>query len=508
MSKNRILKLLKKLHKWPAIIIAFFAILFAFSGIIMNHRQFFSPVDVSRKLLPPNYTYKNWNLAAVRGSVQTGENEILIYGNIGIWKSKDGFNSFDDFNHGFPKGIDNRKIYSVIQFNNTLFAGTQLGLYKREPGKNWQKTELSIEGRIADLGLKNDTLLVLTRHYLLKSANGTDFTITQLPEPVGYERKTGLFNTFWELHSGELFGLTGKLIVDLLGAVTIFLSVTGLLHFFFPKIISRRKKKAKEVSTYVSAKKTNLHWHNVIGYVFVLFLVINTFSGMHLRPPLLIAIANKQVGIIPGTHMDSPNPWFDKLRRVQWDEDSKQYIFSTSEGFYFAEEPLAKKLQPAFSQPPVSVMGCNVLKPVGNGIYLVGSFSGMFLWNIETGDVADFFTQQRYVEPDGLQSPIGANMAAGFVEGNNSAFWFDYNSGVQEIGQSSSNYSFPEMPEEIRKASPMSLWNFSLELHTGRVFEHLIGPFYILIVPIAGICILVVLISGFLLWWKVYRKIS
>jgi hypothetical protein len=273
-----------------------------------------------------------------------------------------------------------------------------------------------------------------------------------------------------------LLGLPGKLIVDLLGLVTIFLSVSGLLHFFFPKIISRRKKKAKEVSTYVSAKKTNLHWHNVIGYIFVLFLIINTFSGMHLRPPLLIAIANKQVGIIPGTHMDSPNPWFDKLRRVQWDEDSNRYIFSTSEGFYFAEETLTKTLQPAFSQPPVSVMGCNVLKPVVNKIYLVGSFSGMFLWNIESGAVADFFTQQRYVEPEGMQSPIGANMAAGFVEGNSSAFWFDYNSAVYNEWHHCQGKTFPEMPEEIQKASPMSLWNVALELHTGRVFEHIDRP--------------------------------
>ena len=508
MSKNRILKLLKKLHQWPAIIIAFFAIIFALSGIIMNHRQLVSPVDVLRKILPPNYTYKNWNQAAVRGSVQTGENETLIYGNIGTWKAKDGFNSFEDFNQGFPKGVDNRKIYSVVQHKNTLFAGTQMGLYKREAGKGWEKIGLNVEDRIADLALKNDTLLVLTRHYLLKSANGADFIQIQLPKPVGYERKTGLFNTFWELHSGELFGLAGKLIVDLLGAVTIFLSVSGLLHFFFPKIISRRKKKAKEVSTYVSAKKTNLHWHNIVGYIFVLFLIINTFSGMHLRPPLLIAIANKQVGIIPGTHMDSPNPWFDKLRRVQWDEDSNRYIFSTSEGFYFAEETLTKTLEPAFSQPPVSVMGCNVLKPLGNEIYLVGSFSGMFLWNIETGEVADFFTQQRYVEPEGMQSPIGAHMAAGLVEGKESAFWFDYNTGVQRIASAAGvpSLAFPEMPEEIRKSSPMSLWNAALEIHTGRIFEKWIGPFYILIVPLAGICMLIVLISGFLLWWKVYRK--
>ena len=509
MSKNRFLKLLKKLHKWPAIIIAFFAIVFAFSGIIMNHRQLFSPIDVSRKLLPPNYTYKNWNLASVRGSVEIDSTTNLMYGNIGICKTTDDFQTFEDFNHGFPKGIDNRKIYSIIQFKNTLFAGTQLGLYKREINGLWEKVILPVkEDRIADLTLKNDTILVLTRHYLLKSENGYEFTEIQLPEPVGYERKTGLFNTFWELHSGELLGLPGKLIVDLLGLVTIFLSVSGLLHFFFPKIISRRKKKSKKVASLVSVKKTNLHWHNVIGYIFVLFLIINTFSGMHLRPPLLIAIANKQVGIIPGTHMDSPNPWFDKLRRVQWDEDSKRYIFSTSEGFYFADESLTKTLQPAFSQPPVSVMGCNVLKPLGNQIYLVGSFSGMYLWNVETGDVADFFTQQRYVEPEGMQSPIGANMAAGFVEGKENAFWFDYNSGVHEIGSQPVNNNFPEMTEEIRKASPMSLWNFALELHTGRIFEHLIGPFYILIVPIAGICILIVLISGFLIWWKIYRKKS
>ena len=245
-TKNRLLKIFKKLHKWPAIIIAFIAILFAFSGIVMNHRGIFSGVDVSRNLLPKNYRYKNWNLAAVRGSVAIDSTSNLMFGNIGIWKTTDDFKTFEDFNQGFPKGIDNRKIYSVIQFKNTLFAGTQLGLYKNEDAKGWQKVEINTEDRIADLGLKGDTLLVLTRNYLLKSADGSTFEIVQLPPPIGYVRETGLFDTFWQLHSGELLGLPGKLIVDLLGIVTIFLSVTGLLHFFFPKIISRSKKKLRK----------------------------------------------------------------------------------------------------------------------------------------------------------------------------------------------------------------------------------------------------------------------
>jgi len=508
MKRKRLIKFFKKLHKWPAILIALFAILFAASGIVLNHRQFFSPIDVSRSLMPSNFSYKNWNLAAVRASLEIDEENSLMYGNIGVWKTNDDFKTFENFNQGFPKGIDNRKIYSVLQYKNSLFAGTQMGLFKRENLRDvWQKINLPVQkNRIADLALKNDTLLVLTRHYLLTSVNGVDFTKIQLPEPVGYQRKTGLFNTFWELHSGELFGLVGQLTVDLLGLVTIFLAITGLLHFFFPKIIRRKKRKEKKVAGLVGVKKKNLRWHNVVGYIFVLFLLINTFSGMHLRPPLLIPIANKTVNIIPGTHMDSPNPWFDKLRRVHWDDDFNRYIFSTSEGFFFGNESLNDKLQAAPSQPPVSIMGCNVLKPLGKQKYLVGSFSGMFLWDTKTGSVSDFFTEQPYVEPERMASPIGKQTVTGLVEGKENAYWFDFNSGALGINSLGGTARFPKMPEEILQNSPMSLWNVSLEIHTGRVFEHLVGALYILYVPIAGICILLVLISGFFVWWMVYRK--
>lgn len=503
-KRKRALKIFKKLHKWPAIIIALFAILFAFSGIVMNHRSLFSPVDISRNLLPHNYRYENWNLAAVRGSERMKRDSILVYGNIGVWKSDGEFRKFSNFNQGFPKGMDNRKIYAVKRFNDELFAGTHMGLFKRPlNGGEWVKVELNLhKERIADLALKQDTLLVLSRHYLLKSANGKTFEKIQLPEPLNYERKTGLFNTLWELHSGELWGLTGKLVVDLLGLVTIFLSVTGLLHFFFPKMIKRRRKRQKPVKPLARATKKNLRWHNVAGYIFALFLLINIFSGMHLRPPLLIAIANKEVGIIPGTHLDSPNPWFDKLRRVHWDHENDMYLFSTSEGFYFSDEKFTENLQPAPSQPPVSIMGCNIFKPLKGDNFLVGSFSGMFIWNIKIGSVTNYITGKPYIPPTGMTSPIGADMAAGLVEGNNSAFWFDYNYGAVAL----TDHNFPEMPEEMLMASPMSLWNVSLEIHTGRIFEHLLGPFYILYVPLAGICLMIVLISGVVVWWKVYRK--
>ena len=114
-------------------------------------------------------------------------------------------------------------------------------------GGQWSKVDLPVkEERLTDLFLKQDTLVVLSRHYLLKTTDVKSFEVIQLPAPENYKREAGLFKTLWELHSGELFGLTGKLIVDLLGLVVILLSITGLLHFFFPKIARRRRENKKD----------------------------------------------------------------------------------------------------------------------------------------------------------------------------------------------------------------------------------------------------------------------
>ncbi len=504
MGKHKPASLFRKLHKWPGIIIALIAILFAASGIVLNHRQTFSNIDIPRKLLPPNYRYKNWNLAAVRGSLQPGNNSLLIYGNIGIWKSGDDPNHFVSFNQGFPKGMDHRRVYSVVDFNNDLYAGTHFGLYCRTTKDDkWHPVSIPVKKRrIADLAMKGDTLLVLTRDYLLKTTDGKIFETVMLPEPEGYVRKTSIFTTLWELHSGELLGLTGKLLVDLLGLVTILLSVTGLLHFLFPKIIQIRKRKQKQFTVIIRAFRSNQRWHNVTGYIFVFFLILNTLAGIHLRPPLLIPVANKKMGIIPGTHLDNPNPWFDKLRRIIWDPYLNRYILSTADGFFSAEETLTWPVQRMNPQPPVSIMGLNVFQPSGEGIYLAGSFNGIFRWDVRNESVNNYLTGISHSSSQKRGSPVGADMAAGWVTTRDHTWWFDYNRGALPL----SGMPFPEMPREILSHSPMSLWNLSLEIHTGRIFEHLTGPWYILYVPLSGLCLIVVLLSGFLTWWKIHRS--
>jgi hypothetical protein len=435
--------------------------------------------------------------------LNVGHDSLLLFGNIGAW-IKTG-SDYIDYNQGFPQGIDNRKINQLIRFKDKLVAASQFGIYARSTNEpEWKAVAVPLGGqKFVDLLVKQDTLVVLTRNILFKSADLTHFGTITLPPPEGYTKRTGMFITLWELHSGELFGTVGKLWVDLLGLVTIVLSVTGLLHFFLPKLIRRRKKRTGSSGNLPATFRLNLHWHNVVGYLFVLFLIINTTAGIFLRPPLLIPIINKNVGIIPGTHLDNNNPWFDKLRKGTWNQQAGIYIFSTSDGFYAADEKLTTPMVRFLSQPPVSLMGCNVLEPVDSIRYLIGSFSGMYIWNPLSGAVNDYYTGNGYEAPTGMARPVSDHMVAGYVHETGNRQWiFDYNLGITEKDSG----PIWQMPATIKAKSPISLWNVSLEIHTGRILEPFIGIIYLLYIPIVGICVLMVLVSGFMVWYLSRQK--
>lgn len=507
MTKNKLLKLFRKFHKWPGIVITLFVILFSLSGIFMNHRELISSVDISRSWLPDEYSYQNWNKGAVKSVIQLGGDSALVYGNVGIWLSTDRNQTFQDWNAGFAKGSDNRKISKILKTpEGKLFAGSYFGLYEYSGAtKQWQKIPLPVsEDRITDIILKQNELLVQTRSYLLKSSDGVNFFPMVIPAPEGYDGKASLFKTLWLLHSGEIWGHVGKLIVDLFGLVILIISITGLLHFLFPGWLRRRRERKKDNTQLVSARNFNLKWHNRLGWIFIPFLIFVTITGMFLRPPLLIAIASSSVSPIPGTVLSSPNPWYDKLRRVLYDEQQHIFLFSTYDGIFFTDENLKEPMRRLPAEPPVSVMGCNVLEKKGESTYLVGSFNGLFLWNPLNGQVLDYLSGGSYVAPEVAGPPVSKDMIDGwFADPSGKEFYFDYNHGVLPIRHTG---QFGAMSAEIIQKSPISLWNLSLEIHTGRIFEPILGMFYILYVPLAGLCILIVLISGFFIWWIGYRK--
>jgi hypothetical protein len=497
--------LLKKYHKWLGLVLAVFFIMFALSGIVMNHRGFFSRFDVKRNWLPKEYRYSNWNNAAIRGATSISSDSLLVYGNVGIWITDNSLSTFSDFNKGFPKGIDNRKISDLILTSNgNLFAATLFGLYRlHEKDKQWTKVDLPIkENRIVALEQKGDSLIVLSRSYVLfanKSDDYHTFSSINISAPQGAEKRVTLFKTIWVIHSGEIYGLAGKIIVDIGGIAMILLSITGLIYFFAPKLLKKIKSRINLKSRVKSVNRWSYKWHLKVGIIVAFLLLIVSITGMFLRPPLLIPIASKTVKPIKGSHLDNSNYWHDKLRDIIYDPYRNIFLLSTSDGFYFLPNKLAH--QPIIwpMQPPVSIMGINVLWQENDGSYTVGSFSGLYKWNPFQNVLSDYLTGNSISAQSGIRSPFGNQpIAGGIIMPNGHKLFFDYNLGAFSPDR---DLSIPQMTQEIVDKSGMSLWNLALEIHTWRILNFMIGMFYILVVPIAGIVGLIIVVTGTLMWF-------
>ncbi len=498
----------KKLHRWPGLIISFILLYYGFTGILLNHRELFSRVDLGRKIMPSNYEYRNWNNAALKGSLTIGKDSILVYGNIGIWLTDPAFINYTSFNKGLHEGSDNRRIFDIHKAaDGSLYVAAFSGLFGYDSRNNEWKLFKTADNdkRFTGITSIGDTIYAVNRSYLFTGKSEgirTDFRKMQLLSPPGYDSKVTLFQTIWQIHSGEIFGVPGKLFVDLLGLMTIFLSATGIIWFFFPGWIRNRFRKNKEAVSLVRTGKWSLRWHNKLGAWTFPLLILLFFTGMFLRPPLLIAIANMRVHPFKYTHLDQPNPWYDKLRDILYDPGRDRLFLASTEGIYIMDPAVMRPEEPV-SQPPVSVMGITVFENYRGDSILVGSFSGIFVWDPGENEIYDLITGELSAG-SGIGKPFGDYKVSGLItDAAGNRFLAEYGAGMIPLNN---DHFFPEMPSDILRASKISLWSVCLEIHTGRIFESIFGGFYILIVPLAGLTGIVVVFSGYILWRRKYRR--
>ncbi len=498
---------MRKWHKWAGLVLAFFFIVYALSGIFLNHRKEISCIDISRSCLPDSYRYNNWNNGALKGTFRLFPDSVLLYGGAGLFVTDSLGSQITHFEVGMKEGADNRMVGNIVRTRtNSVFAITPFDLYRLdEASGKWQllSPELDTDERISDVQTVGDSLVVLSRsHVFISRYPYNRFSKIELKTPEGYRKEASLFRTMWTLHSGELFGLPGKIGVDLLGVISIVLCVTGVIFTCFPKIIKRKKKQKKDAKPYTTIWKKSVTLHNKAGTALLVFLLILVLSGTFLRPPLLIAIIRAKVPTVPGTVLNDDNPWFDKLRCIRYDRVENDWLLYSSEGFFRLDELGAcpEKLQ---TPPPVSVMGVTVLEQETSGRWLAGSFSGLYYWERQTGKSLDAYT----LEPASIQQggrPVIKDAVSGYSEDfGNRKIIFDYFMGARGLKP---DMSFVPMPATIKEDGKISLWHFCLEVHVGRFYSPVIGIFSDLFVFLSGVLILSVLLSGYIIYKRRYKK--
>ena len=570
----------KKYHRWFGLVLSVFMLVFCVSGIILNHREAFSGCEVSRKWLPASYHIKNFNNGVVKGTVVKNSgslaisegfsDSILVYGCAGVFLTDYQLSTWQDFNAGLPKSIDERNVRHLVQARDgSLWCAALCDVYRYdENAQQWKKVELpGNEERIMDVALGKNSIQVvaLTRSRMFeitpiasnidvsespsslassakggvsekspdifekKSGGFSEKVGTFLgkyrveakiiPAPKNYEPKTTLFKLVWHLHSGEFFGLPGKLVVDAIALVLIVLSITGILLFILPYGIRRAKKLAAKARMKRLGKQFawNMKWHNKIGYVTIVLTLWIAITGMCLRPPLMVPLVLSK---LPQAVGEDGNVWQDKLRAIRWDAVQGDWLVSTSEGFLRVDEDFsqAPKMLPDDECPKLSPMGVTVWESDGKGGWIVGSFRGIYRWNPvnhSLNQILDYFTGKPSEETSMI--PISDNLVCGYSEDflGGKPLVFDFAKGVEDAkGQAvalcndepKTSRNEESMSDLICETAPMSLWNVALELHVGRCYSPFLGPLSDLFVFLSGLLITLVLLSGYIISHRRRKK--
>jgi len=276
-----------------------------------------------------------------------------------------------------------------------LLAGTKAGLYDFDfSEQRWRAISLGPEPEpVQKIPRVKDSLLVFTASNAYVATQGLEFQplpLMQLPE----SRRVSLIKLFFNLHDGRIWGLAGKLLFDAAGLILFFLSLSAFYSWYYPW--KRRREKTKRVVKRSRPLRRLFKWflkyHLKLGIWTAVILLIIGGTGMFMRPPLLVALANGSIpaGWYPGPLPD--NPWDEKIQNALYDSVANRVLIATSDGLWAGASDFQQAFERSQLDVPIFVMGATVFEPQGLGGYLVGSFNGLYHWQRSGGRSIDLLT--------------------------------------------------------------------------------------------------------------------
>ncbi len=482
------------LHKYVGLFFLLAFLFVAATGVLINHPSLISSWSVPATWLGESYQYTNWNRFSFRDSIITDTGGLFIGGKMGVWYSPGPGSAFKELNTGLPDSFYLRDINTLLEVNyrgeKRLFAGGRSGLFFRDPNvEAWQPVS-GVEGvEIVDL-LENKGLIMAF------SPHGC-YTAPVLQETPDFKRKTVQIDSsgqwvpgyriLFELHSGKLFGLPGRLLADMTALLLVFLCLSALYIWYIPWRKRNCKKKVKMKKRWL---RTLYSYHLKVGIWIAFFLLLIAGSGSFIRPPLILF---SSMIPIPQEALAGETPEILKAA-ISGDGD---LVLATRDGWYKGASSFNPPLQVVTPPVPVFGMGTTVLEPLKDRQLLVGSFSGIYKWNVGEGTGVDL-AGNKAPEKAGLM-PGDVMAAAAIIQDGRFTGYADYKRGLLKVD----NTPILDRPFPTAKVkNRSSLYHFLFELHNGRILRDAIGAWYILYVPLVGMALILVVFTGVFDWLK------
>jgi len=502
----------KWLHKYVGLVLILFMIWMSISGILMNHPGLISAISVPSWLLPPQYHTHNWNRSSLINLLYRKQHPNIAYaaGKLGVWKTEDGGKTFHSMMHGFPTSGYYKKTRNILllEKQNLLFAATDGGLYKCQlDTEEWQQILLGTEREkvLKILKVKSNLMAFTPSHVYTSPLQPDQIHFRAAPLTRKEQRmKVSLVKLFFDLHNGKVWGLAGKLLFDATGLIIFFLSISAFYTWYFPW--QRHRKKSSKLLTNPHSRKLfkwMFKYHLKIGIWVSAILFVIGGTGLFMRPPLLVALAGKEISakFYPGTLEN--NQWVEKIQNALYDAVEDQILIQCTDGFWTGPANFKKPFFRKTLSAPVFVMGTTVFEPYGTGGFLVGSFNGIFHQERTTGKAIDILTNK---EATGISSTRpGKFMVTGYFKTpQGEEFITTHEQGLLPVGHATRGQRF-QMPNAIKANSSLPLWNYLFEIHNGRFFKDLTGPFYILILPLGSLLFVFIILTGIYDW--LYQKL-
>ncbi len=494
----------KTIHKYLGLVVGLYLLAMGASGLLLNHPEWIRSIDAPQSLVPADYSYQNWNRMLIRGGTITADDTWYLAGKAGIARSNDQGRSFTILDEGFPASAYDRDSADLLILDEEskdqiLLAATRSGLYQKRGSSPW--AQIILPGAPSSLRM---VALVETADRIVAFAEKTawqanvatlDFTPVELAvTEQDSAAKVPLFRVLHDIHNGAILGTPGKILLDISAIILVVLGVSGLVIWFVPW-------RNRKIPTLRQPPGTFFRWcwkyHLKLGIWIVVLLMILAGSGIFLRPPLLLAtITHSLDADNPLLRFSPRSSGFGGKIQSATTASNGTIVISTEHGLWHGPADLDGKFKRLQLPIPIHGMGVTVLEGMENNRLLIGSFSGLFVVEEHQGRI------WRLQRP-GLQesNPYQSNdLVSGVVmAGGQPVVRFDYHDGMLPI--TARQPSLPVMSAEIAAAAPMSMWHYLFEFHNGRIFEPWLGPWYLLIIPLSGIILLLLCLSGAYDWW-------